>query len=207
MVKQRKDKHNLYSSALRRTLEKAIEQNDDGDKKAIKNNLEKIIWYGVKNIITSPEYEDYEMNINYFNSISNLKGLIATMTLRQFMNVFPITKEFDGHKWGTKDYFYTKEYIESTELKPDDVVGEYALEFLSEYQNHDIWMLFVKSMTTMSAIRRYEGHLSLFEEFMAAEGEDTPDTFKDEKGQAYYVHDGKPQKIKMNKVGHLRVIK
>lgn len=201
------NKHTLYGVALRRTLEKAIEQIDHGDKKAINKNIEKIIWYGVKDIITSPKYDDYELNISYFESISNIKGLIATMTLKQFMNVFPIKKEFDGHKWGVKDYFSTKEYIKSTGLKPEDVIGEYALELIAEYWNDDIWMLFVKSLTTMSTIRRYEGHLSVFEEFMAAEGEDTPETFKDEKGQAYYVSNGKPQKIKMNRRNHLKLIK
>ncbi|WP_107950963.1 hypothetical protein [Lysinibacillus parviboronicapiens] len=201
------NKHKLYGAAFRRILEKTMQQIDAGDKQAVKRNIEKIIWFGVKDIITSPKYDDYELNVSYFESISNIKGLMATMTLKQFMNVFPIKKDFDGHKWGSKDYFYTKEYIEGIGLRPNDVIGEYALELFAEYWNDDIRKLFVKSLTTMSTIRRYEGHLGLFEEFMAAEGEDTPDTFKDEKGQAYYVSNGKPQKIKMNKVGHLRVIK
>lgn len=202
-----KNKHKLYGAAFRRILDQTIQQIDDGDEQAVNNNIEKIIWYGVKDIITSPQHDDYELNISYFTSISNIKGLLATMTLQQFMNTFPIKKDFNGHKWGSKDYFYTKGYIENIGLKPEDLIGGHALELIAEYWNDDISNLFVKNLTIMSRIRRNEGHLGIFEEFMAEQGGDTPNTFKDSLGQRYYVRDGKPQKLNWNKTKHLTVIK
>lgn len=68
--------------------------------------------------------------------------------------------------------------------------------------NRDIHDFFVKSVINLSDLRQYEGHLNMFEEFMASQGMDTPNTFKDNKGKVMYVKDGKPQAIgfKTNKL-------
>ena len=106
-----------------------------------------------------------------------------------------------------KDYYYTINYIKEIGLNPQDELGEHTLELLTAYMNSDIGDLFVKCLTTMSAIRRHEGHLSLFEEFMASKEHKTTNTFKDQTGQAYYVRNGKTEKIKMNNKNHLKIVK
>lgn len=197
------EKHKLYGVAYRRVLDEAVAQMEDGEKR----NIEKIIWYGVRYLTTMPDYKDYEFDINSFNLISGIKGLMSSMTLQQFKNVFPIKKDFNGARWGVKDYFYTMEYIKRIGLEPNDLLGDFALELLANYWNDDIGNLYAKSLAIMSSIRRHEGHLSLFEEFMAQQGQDTPNTFKNSKGQAYYVRQGKPVKVQMRKPNHLKTIK
>lgn len=202
-----KNKFELYNAAYLRVLEKTLTELSEGDDQATLRNIEKIIWYGVKRIITMPKYKDYELAVSNFQFISSIKSLMECMTLKQFMTTFPIEKTYDGERWGVKDYYYTINYIKEIGLNPQDELGEHTLELLTAYMNPDICDLFVKSLTTMSAIRRHEGHLSLFEEFMASEGHKTTNTFKDSAGQAYYVRDGKPEKIKMNNKNHLEIVK
>lgn len=202
-----KCKFDLYNAAYLRVLDITLTELNAGDEQATLRNIEKIIWYGVKRIITMPEYKDYELAVSDFQSICSIKSLMECMTLKQFMTTFPIEKTYDGERWGVKDYYYTVNYIKEIGLNSQDELGEHTLELLTEYMNPDIHDLFVKSLTTMSAIRRYEGHLSLVEEFMASEGHGTTNTFKDQTGQAYYMHDGRPQKIKMNNKNHLKVVK
>ncbi len=59
----------------------------------------------------------------------------------------------------------------------------------------------------MSALRRAEGHLDMMEEFMASQGMETPNTFKNSKGEAMYIRHGKPEKIHVTESNHLKVMK
>ena len=73
--------------------------------------------------------------------------------------------------------------------------------------NRDIMDFAVQGMVAMSAIRRFDGHLDLMEEFMAQQGMDTENTFKNGKGEVMYVRHGKPIKLKLNKKQHLHIVK
>lgn len=106
-----------------------------------------------------------------------------------------------------KDYYSTLEAIEELGLQQNELIGDKLEDLLLDYMNDDIREFEVKSLTTISKIRRFEGHLHLFEEFMAANGHDTQNTFKNSKGQAFYVRNGIPEKIKMLNKSHLQVVK
>lgn len=198
-----KHKYNLYINAYIRTLE-ALPVYEGANQTS---HLQKMVYYGVKAIGTHPKLKNYQEAVACFEFISNLKTVMSLLTLHEFMNVFPIEKVFDGAKYEMKDYYSTLEAINELELEPHKQIGGSILELIMEYMNDDIMDFAVQGMVAMSAMRRFDGHLSLFEEFMTSEGHETTNTFKNAKGQVYYIRHGKPQKIKMSKSKHLRLVK
>lgn len=60
---------------------------------------------------------------------------IGKLTPRQMMNLFPPKKDFDGDRFGCKDYFYTMRAVDEYGL---DRKIENAFDFIWDYQNDDI---------------------------------------------------------------------
>ncbi|WP_107841368.1 hypothetical protein [Metasolibacillus meyeri] len=197
------NKHKLYIKAYIRSL-KACPTEEGADQSKY---IPKIIFYGVRAVGTYPKLKNYEEAVTCFEFIAGLKGIMSLLTLHEFMNIFPIEKTFDGAKYEIKDYYSTVEAIQELGLQPHERIGERILELIIEYMNDDIMHFAVQSMTAMSAIRRFDGHLDLMEEFMATQGMDTPNTFRNSKGEAIYVRYGKPVKLRLNKKQHLRIVK
>jgi hypothetical protein len=133
------------------------------------NDTKKIIFAGVKMINSNEDKSfTYEQLIERFDLISTLNGFISYVTPKQFETIFPIAKEYDGSLYGTKDYFYTRKYIESR--GENNLIGENVMEFLWDYQNWDINIFVVNSMTVISDLRRAEGGKGLMEEFAENNG-------------------------------------
>lgn len=115
---------------------------------------------------TKTEKENEELVYIYFERISLISQIIGLYTPREFMRLFPISKDYDGEKTGTKDYFYCMEYIRKIGI--DTPIGEKASEFLMEYWNRDInlyvckWMNIVTSMDIIQTGR--DSMLDFFEE-------------------------------------------
>ena len=73
--------------------------------------------------------------------IQLIKLELKRMTYRELVNMFPIEKWYDGDKWGTKDYFYTVNYINEKGI--DNLIKD-PFELIWEYQNLYIRELGVK---------------------------------------------------------------
>lgn len=50
-----------------------------------------------------------------FQLIDAALVICSCLTLRNFINVFPIDKDYSGKKWGVKDYFYTMDVLSKME--------------------------------------------------------------------------------------------
>ena len=105
--------------------------------KAIKNqNLKNTVYWGVRHIKefteNSPQYP------------ATLMYLIERLTYKEFMQIFPIEKSYDGDKWECKDYFSTMDYLKDMDL--DDVIGENAFDLIWEYHNKYVRKFGVKYM-------------------------------------------------------------
>lgn len=192
-------KYSLYLNALINVLEEL--KKDTLNKHYIKQN----VLYSVKLISLTREPKGYDEIRNMFEFISATNTFISYLTPREFMNLFPVSKFYDGDRYGMKDYHYTMDYINS--MNKDEPIGEKALEFLVEYTNRDIHIFNMKSVMCLSRLRQYDGHLGLMEEFLAANGHDTTNTFKNDKGKAMYVRNGKPTLVKEFKTNRLELIK
>ncbi|MFY0147844.1 hypothetical protein [Bacillus cytotoxicus] len=129
-----------------------------------KDTNKKVILYGVKFINHLKGANSYEGLIAKFQLISWIKEVIGELTPREFMTIFPISKEYDGDKFGIKDYYSTMKSINKIGI--DTKIGESVSEFLLDYHNwNDVFEFCVTSMTIMSEIRRKETGKGIMEEF------------------------------------------
>lgn len=147
--------------------------------------IKKYILLGVKNIITRHEPEVITMKLAelYLQEMQLITSAMASITPKEFMQLFPITKDFDGHKYQFKDYFYTRDYV--NKLPQDKPIGENIHHFLWEYMNHDITEFLVKLMETVSNLRKLEGLPSLAEQWAADNGIKTYTIYTDHKGNQF----------------------
>jgi len=194
-------KHELYRKAFFNTVFDADIKNPDPA--AVK----KLIFYGIKILSTKPEpstIEEAEINFQLADTIQRLIGLLAPA---EFVNLFPITKEYDGQRWGVKDYFYTRDYINGL---PDEPIGniETVMKFLWEYHNKDIHSFLVKIMCNASAVRKFQGQKSIMEEWADMNGITTYTMHTDQKGKRYLVDrkTGKSFRVKKKMPRYLRPV-
>lgn len=114
-----------------------------------KTDLQRLIFSEVKLI----DLDNYNYKINEMASANDARNLIAINDLigqlspREFSQIFPITKEYDGHKYGAKDYFSVTEYINS--FGWDTMIGN-GFEFVMEYLNEDVQDLCVATMMVVA---------------------------------------------------------
>ena len=200
-----------YLSASILTIEKHAKIKELGIQDEATNTeiAQRLIFYGIKSVITrkskaEPTLEEIEA---LFGLLSKIKGLVSELTPAQFMEIFPISKKYDGAKNGVKDYFHTKNYIEK--LPQDEPIGDNSLMFLSEYVNKDIDLYNIKSILTVSKLRELNGYPSLGEEFMDSIGIPSPNIHRTSKGDRFIIINGKPTRLTqpLTKASHLSIVK
>lgn len=154
-----------YEKAILRMVENEMNFLSDRD------NLIKFIFLCVKkfakerNYNKKYTYEEAESRLNFMFTVTDLMGGLTPV---EFMRLFPIPKEYDGEKYGVKDYFSAiKEVSKYSQDKP---IGDKITEFLVEYYNWDVMEFEVLKLSTISLMRRMEGQKGVFEEFAEQNG-------------------------------------
>lgn len=94
--------------------------------------------------------------------------LTGCLTPSLFNQIFPIKKDYNGQKWGIKDYFSTKNYIEE-EIGWDNQIKN-GLEFLYEYDNDDVLKASLVTMDVINSISQRQTGESVFERFAKENG-------------------------------------
>lgn len=157
---------------------------------SIEDNKLKLLFYGIKtfNYIDENDIQDADDAVEFYDMANLLKLMMMNLTPIEFMNLFPITKEFDGARFGYKDYYSAKAFID--QLEPNESIGEAIDQLLWEYHNSDIMMYFLKIISLIDFIRVASGEKTLIESFLEEEGID--------------IVPVKTQKVRPQ---HLRVIK
>lgn len=128
-----------------------------------------------------------------FTLICMITDLMALLTPDEFMQVFPIEKEYKGHKYQTKDYFTVMDELKSYEVHAP-IGEERIMHFLWAYHNWDIVDFEVEKMCTMNDLRRWQGEKGIMEEFMEENGVDTY-TYHEDEGYLYNHATGKTIKV------------
>lgn len=125
----------------------------------------------------NPPLSIYEYNAVLF--------FINDMTPRQFMQMFPIDKTYDGERWESKDYFTTKEMCFRRGL--DSPIGD-ALTFLWDYCNPYTRCFLSSFLKAIERERRRDGKPSMLEAFFEEQGIDshTYRRFEAPNGKAYF---------------------
>ena len=158
-------KSELYHKAFVHKLESALRSN----KELNTTDVMSISFLGVK---VYSRFDKKGMGLEDlmidFENMEIIKGFMALLTPRQFMNTFPITKVYDGDKYETKDYPYTMNMIK--EMGIDKPIEDRMDKFLWDYLNRDISMFLVNLMSITRDIMRANGQQGLLKHMSAEFG-------------------------------------
>lgn len=208
-LKSYREIHGLYLKAYRTevfNLLKGVNENPDIDTIPF---IKKIVTYGIKAInlqyrlsndkkCITRDYTTRELVISKFKCNDFILSLIGELTPREFMSLFPIRKIFDGDKYQTKDYFYTRDYMNKLDQDNPMKYQINIMELLWEYMNWEITMFNVAVINCIDDLRKLDGQPSMIMEFCKENGIGTHTMYTDEKGKKFLVDDetGKSKSVK-----------
>lgn len=159
-----KPKREHYVRALQRMIE------DDVHFPLKRDKLIKYIYLNVKLLVSSREDElSYEQLRERLQFMFNLTDLIGQLTPGEFMQIFPIPKEYDGERYGSKDYFSTMQEVRKYPFG-QPIGADKIIKFIMDYYNWDIMEFEVKKLSIISKIRRLDGQKGVMEEFLENQG-------------------------------------
>lgn len=133
-------KHQILQGQLARVYRKSEKTGE-----VTKDDLRQIV-FGLIKSFDRNRFDKYRRK-EKLNYITSLTGMIEELTPREFTQLFPIKKNYDGLQYGMKDYFTTTKYIESIGWDKKICNG---IEFLTEYVNDDVTPLAAKLMVTIA---------------------------------------------------------
>lgn len=138
-----------------------------------------------------------------FQLIDNIFGVLGCLTLRNFVNTFPVEKDYSGAKWECKDYFSTMEVLSNMDW--DKPIGRDGLsELLWDYDNADLRHVYVEFTTAMSAIYRAQTGKGIAETWL--DGLGIP-TYTEDKKTGIMKNNQTGDIIKPKKASHLQIVK
>jgi hypothetical protein len=100
--------------------------------------------------------------------IEEAQKQMGLLTPNEFMTVFPIEKEYDGHRYGVMDYHSTMEVLKKIGM--DTRIGEHAQLLLFDYQNQYVFRFNVFKMKFVDRLRASKGQTPIIESFLTKTG-------------------------------------
>lgn len=100
--------------------------------------------------------------------MSVLNDEIEQLTPRQFAQIFPITKEYKGRKYGNKDYYTVTDWI-SENIGWDNRIPN-GIEFLMEYLNRDVQYAAVQVMHILDTFYQRQTGQDMLTAFFESQG-------------------------------------
>lgn len=181
------------------------------DRNQCRDNLKRAVFYAVKYFSLeridrrhSTEPRTVEQVNADFSLLESVKMLMGQLTPREMMSMFPIEKEYDGEKFGCKDYYFTIEKLKDFDL--DKPLGEEGLEdFLWCYWNDDLFAFDVVSMSIISNMYKAQTGEGIMERWLKDQGIGTY-TINQEKGIIQDNQTGEIHKLS-KKPSHLKIVK
>lgn len=142
-----------------------------------------------------------EMSADMIDSLmrttNRVKAGIAHLTVKDFIQMFPPDKNYNGRRDDSKDYFSTMQYIRSFEQ--DEAIGKGRVdELICEYSNEDIKRFVLAIWALVDKVRERHGLQSMAAEFMQAQGVSPVAIYKDNVGE-YAVTGGRSYRIHKTK--------
>ena len=192
-----------FNAAYDRILEKSCIELD-GLKHGLKDappELRNKFTYSLVMILVASEQVSFDL-------CENAIALLSTLTPVELERMFPVTKEYDGERWGLKDYFTCKEALSSFPHDEPIYKNGDMFELLWDYHNPHLRMLMVRCMAAMDEIRRNRGEISMMEEFCQKQNIPTYEKFNALNGKEYLINreTGEYNRVKTIPK-HLKIVK
>lgn len=153
-------KSDLYLTAFAKTISNVSDPDTH-------KRMKKAIIYGAK-YFSALHFEPdrkltYEQLQLKFEMVEIVRKMMSMLLPAEFVNLFPISKEFDGEKFCSKDYFYTVEALK--EYDANAPIGEKIDDLLWDYQNDDVRIFMCTSLSVVSDLRKCQGQRGIAEEW------------------------------------------
>lgn len=207
--------HDMWNRQYHNTVSSMFEKHKGIDNWS-QDELMKVSLCGVKYInyaieidainhrLDSTYQTPFEVKQNSFNLIGALFGIIGRIKLNNLLKIFPIDKEYDGDKWGCKDYFFTMEVLKEKGL--DNAVGrDGVFDLMWDFMNKDLREFIVFYMSCMSVMYKQQTGVGIAEKFCEDNGIGTY-TMDREKGLLIDNQTGEIAKVS-NKPSFLHIVK
>lgn len=207
--------HDMWNRQYHNTVSSMFQKHKSIDAWS-QDELMKVALCGVKYIkcVADIERENQRLDASYntlfavkeagFNLIDALFGIIGRIKLNNLIKIFPIDKEYDGDKWGCKDYFYTMNVLKEKGL--DNAVGrDDVFDLMWDYENRDLRKVTIFYMTCMNALYRKQTGNDMAEKFCENSGIDTY-TMDKENGLLIDNQSGEVTKVS-NKHSFIQIVK
>lgn len=104
---------------------------------------------------------DLQVAENEFYLQDVMINLIGVLTPKELEHIFPIEKWYEGDKYQSKDYFFTRDRLNQLEEEQPIKESIEPIELLYDYMNNDISNFIVDNMVLISKIQRLRGESSL----------------------------------------------
>lgn len=121
-----------FQEAKREAFDRMVERmcNDETPLQDVPDETRMKMLYYTINLVSMDRQDDYKGDPRYLLQLHDMIcDLLEEMPTETFKRWFPIEKKYDGDRTGTKDYFYTHDYLCGKERI------ENPMELLMEYQN------------------------------------------------------------------------
>lgn len=178
-------------------------------------DLMKIALSGIKyiNSVLNVRKENKRVDTDYrqsleeshvtFKMIDAIFAVMGCIKLKNLVITFPIKKDFNGEKWGYKDYFHTMDVL--SKMDWDKPVGRDNIsDLLWDYENDDLRHVYVEFTHAMSAIYRSKTGKGITEQFCDDMGIPTY-TYNKETGAVMDNKTGQSTRLKSK--SHLQIVK
>ena len=137
---------------IKRIIKKTVNafDKDTNDRVALKRL---VLWLG-RYITWTYDHKEL-FNIETIFTMSEIyKSYVADLTYKEFMEIYPIDKRYDGARWETRDYYSTIEFLSDIDL--DSKIGgeKQVMDLFWEYDNWELLDVASDSMCIMSAMSR-----------------------------------------------------
>ena len=186
----------------------------DTVKKATQDELMRIGLSGVKYICSLREIRRMNKRLGIdrleifdeiqakYHLLDFVLPVLSGITLRNFVITFPITKNFNGVKWESKDYFFTMDALSQKEW--DKPIGrDNIFDLLWDYENDDLRETCVEYMSVMSGIYRLQTGKGIAEQFCE---ENSIGTYAIDEDTGIVRNNQTGDITKLNKANHLRKV-
>lgn len=100
--------------------------------------------------------------------VSMLDETLKQLTPLQFAQVFPITKEYKAHTWGSKDYYTVTDWI-GENVGWNNKIPD-GIEFLLEYLNINVQLTAVRIMNILGKFHQRQTGSDLLIDFLKSQG-------------------------------------
>lgn len=191
-----------YTMAILRKKEKCTEETQRDIRIAekggpITDNLKQFVYLYIK--IMSLLHDGWDINKPEvieagFDTLEFVSHVLRYFTPNEFMQMFPVEKDYDGHRYDVKDYFTTMETVRGIGIH--NRIGDRVEDFLFDYCNDDIDEYMVTWMTIVNRMHQLNGGRDMLIEFMEEQGMH-PQTFHEEDG--YLINDETGEKYEIKK--------